>query len=113
MKTEQQKKILKREYELRKQQKLREDEIETNRLLGILEHRFKKKQNSCKERKRQEEITKVWRLTGWFDIKIKIEDEKIDEIVIDPDVDVVHNPNGDELLQQDIYDEERYGDEPE
>ena len=108
MKTEQQKKILKREYELRKQQKLREDEIETNRLLGILEHRFKKKQNSCKERKRQEEITKVWRLTGWFDIKIKIEDEKIDEIVIDPDVVV-----DDELLQQDIYDEERYGDEPE
>ena len=108
MKTEQQKKILKREYELRKQQKAREDEIETNRLLGILEHRFKKKQNSCKERKRQEEITKVWRLTGWFDIKIKIEDEKIDEIVIDPDVVV-----DDELLQQDIYDEERYGDEPE
>lgn len=108
MKTEQQKKILKREYELRKQQKLREDEIETNRLLGILEHRFKKKQNSCKERKRQEEITKVWRLTGWFDMKIKIEDEKIDEIVIDPDVVV-----DDELLQQDIYDEERYGDEPE
>ena len=108
MKTEQQKKILKREYELRKQQKAREDEIETNRLLGILEHRFKKKQNSCKERKRQEEITKVWRLTGWFDMKIKIEDEKIDEIVIDPDVVV-----DDELLQQDIYDEERYGDEPE
>ena len=108
MKTEQQKKILKREYELRKQQKAREDEIETNRLLGILEHHFRKKQNSCKERKRQEEITKVWRLTGWFDMKIKIEDEKIDEIVIDPDVVV-----DDELLQQDIYDEERYGDEPE
>ena len=64
---------------------------------------FRKKQNSLKERKRQEFITKIWRETGEFRLP---EDQVIEDEIIKEEllyVDTIEDVELEDCIEEEIY----------